>query len=62
MSRLVPPKKLATIGFNCSPVICQEQFGIMKMMVRKAAPAKVRRVMVKSRKEAVGLPGRTPGM
>ena len=30
--------------------------------VRKMAPAKVRRVIVKSRKSAVGLPGRTPGM
>ena len=36
--------------------------GRMARTARKIAPARVSRVMVYSRKSAVGAPGRTPGM
>ena len=60
MSRLVPPKNVAVT--NGTPIACESNCGSVATITRKMAPAAVSRDMLKSRKSAVGLPGRTPGI
>ena len=55
-----PAKKLRRDCGTCRPWL--RRLGKMAISVRKIAPAKVSRVIVKSRKSAVGFPGRTPGI
>src|SRR6266545_2020281 len=60
INKLVPPKNCAVIIGTFNPWL--RRLGKTAISVRKIAPANVSRVIVKSRKSAVGFPGRTPGM
>jgi len=62
ISMPVPAERTTAMPVRDVQAVEQDRPGMTAMTVRNSAPARVRRVMMKSRNCAVGSPGRTPGM